>query len=160
MKKVFLFAVMAVFLVACKTNNPENGVQTFSKDNLTFSYYLSDMDGNIKNLFTQNEWLIIHLNIQNNSADTLMINASDLGTCFDSQSHSVEKMSTYIYNDTIPAYKATILGETSHFTYAFYTSISSGAYYYQNPQVLIFHPSKETEKKEYIIPLTINFKIQ
>ena len=158
--KFFLFSVLALFFAACNTNEPAKGRLSYSVNELTFTYYLSDLEGNVKNTFLQDEWLVVHLNIENNSQNILLAHADNLGNCYNSQGQFMEEMSTYILDDTLPAYKTVLTGETSCFTYAFYTSISSGLYHYQNPQVFLSSPDNEYQKKEYTIPFTLKFKVQ
>jgi len=158
--KIILFSVLALLFAACNNNEPEKGSQSYTINELTFTYYLSDLEGNIKNTFSKEEWLVVHLNIENNSRYILLAHVDNLGNCYNSQGQFMEEMSTYIFNDTLPAYKTILTGETSCFTYAFFTSISSGLYHYQNPQVSLSSPDNEGDKNEYIIPLTTNFKVQ
>lgn len=163
MKKIIQFCLATVVLVAfaaCEKNEPVKYGQTCAIDKMTFSYYLSDTSGNIKNTFKQDEILILNLDIHNDGQDTLMVHAYYFGTCYDSKNQPIESMSCYTYPDTLPVYSPIVPDETSCFDYAFFVNVPSGYYHYQNPCISLFIKGRENDYKEYTIPLTLNFQVQ
>lgn len=164
MKKIIMLALIAVIFIACNNNEPtfDDGL-TYADGDLTFTYSLSDKEGNIKNTFTQDEWLVVHLNIQNDGEDTIMVNADylgHLGLCYDCKNQLVGSMSEYIHNDTLPVFKPAFLGTNVRFAYPFLVDVPVGFYHYQNPCVVLYTQGKETDIKKITIPLIINFNVQ
>ena len=158
--KIFLFSVLALLFAACNNNEPENNVKTYSQGDLTFSYYLSDIKKNIRNSYATNEWLVIHLDIQNDGQDTIMVNADNLGLCYDCKNQLVESMSAYIKNDTLPVFKPLLQGSNVRFTYTYLVDVPANTYHYQNPHIFFYTKGNEIDMKDIIIPLTINFNVQ
>jgi hypothetical protein len=162
-KFFLLVALLAVVLGGCKPNEPEVEIKTYVMGNITFSYYLSDKEGNRKNTFTQNEWLRVNLTIENEGQDTLLVNADylgNLGCCYDNGGQFVESMSAYVHNDTLPVFKPSYNNSPSLFSYVFYVDAPTGSYHYQNPYVVFYVKGNENEINEITVPLTINFKIK
>ena len=163
-KFFLLFAVLAVIFVACNNNGPTfDDSLTYAEGYLTFTYSLSDKEGNIKKTFTQDEWLVVHLDIQNDGDDTVMVNADylgHLGLCYDSKNQLGESMSEYIINDTLPIFKPAFHGTNAQFVYPFLIDVPVGLYHYQNPCVVLYTQGKDTDVKKITIPLIINFNVQ
>ena len=162
MKRInlFLIAALSLLLAACNTNEPNTGVQTCIVDDIEFSYFLKDTQGTIKSTFSQGEILVIWLNVNNKRNETINVNCQYFGRCYDNNNQVVEEMCSYIFPDTVPAYTTILPGDTRGFAYAIFADAPSGKYHYQDPYVSIYFNRKESTKKGYVIPLTLNFKVK
>ena len=75
MKKFLFLALMACAFIACEKQliGKLPNKQTFTTDSITYSYYVTDLDGNLRKTYKQNEKICIHLDIENNTQDTLYL---------------------------------------------------------------------------------------
>lgn len=147
-------------LLACHNNEQEMNIQKCLIDDMEFSYCLKDTAGVERNSFSKGELLVIGLSVKNKGNNTVMVNSQYFGACYDEKNQRVEEMGVYIYPDTLPVYKEIRPGSTRDFSYLFVVDAPSGSYHYQNPHVSVYFDGKEESEKEYVLPLTINFKVK
>ena len=159
MKKTHLFLLLGFLFTACE-NTPESYIQKTTIDDICFSYYLTNKEGENIYKFAQGEVLFVHLDIQNNRSDTIMAYAENLGGCYDNNKCLVESMSAYISTDSLPIYKTISQNSTIQFAHAFIVTASAGVYNYRNPQVSIYIKGNESNVKEYTLPLNSSLKIK
>ena len=148
-------------------------MQTSSLDSLCFTYYVTDIEGNVKDTYSKNAVVVVHLDVQNNSQDTLWALANHYGVCYNCEGHLQESLSYSIVEDTVPVYSMAIPNGDASCSVAYILSVPSGWYHYQNPSIMFYYSStgrqtsfgeneQETEYDVhyYTIPLTIGFEVK
>ena len=162
MKKAFLFATLMLFITSCEpgTETHQNNLQTLTEDSICFSYYITDINGKMQNLFNEEDWLLVHIGIQNNSQDSIWACVGHFGNCYNHNGQYVETLSAYTTPDTLPEFKAISSKDMKKFANAYKLSVPRDNYLYEKPRVILYKKGREEAKKEYDLPLTINFEVR
>ena len=66
----------------------------------------------------------------------------------------------YNNSDTLPIYRQVITGGTACFQRAFILEVPQGRYHYKEPYISVYAKGDDYNVKMYIIPLTLNFRVQ
>ena len=160
MKKFLLLALMACAFIACEKQliGKLPNKQTFTTDSITYSYYVTDLDGNLRKTYKQNEKICIHLDIENNTQDTLYLENMG-GNCYNSQNQWIAELSCWVhYDDNF--YCVVQPNNICRSVYGVPLTVPADIYHLQKPIVRFYNKGYQGEAKNYEIPLTIYFEVK
>ena len=162
MKKAFLFATLVLFITSCELDHEtqKNNMQTITEDSICFSYYTTDINGKIQNLFNEEDRILVYIGIQNNSQDSIWARVGHFGRCYNRSGQFIEALSLYAPSDTLPEFKAISPKDMKKFGNGYILSVPRDKYLYEKPRVILYKKGREDATKEYVLPLTINFEVR
>ena len=162
MKKAFLFATLVLFITSCELDHEtqKNNMQTITEDSICFSYYTTDINGKIQNLFNEEDRILVYIGIQNNSQDSIWARVGHFGMCYNRNGQFIEELSIYATPDTWPEFKAISPKDMKRFGIGYKLSVPCDSYFYEKPRVILYKKGGENVKEECVLPLTIHFEVR
>lgn len=170
LKNILVYCFLVALFISCD-NQPQvtllrDNPQVFITDSLKFTYSLTDKDGNYTNVFRQNSWLKLTMEIENTTKDTIItINNNMIGDCYSASTNDwIEQMSfTGVESDTVKDLFIPIAPYSSVRKTGVHsaTSVTQGKYYFKSPDILIVTKNNGvSDTISYTTPLSILFEIE
>ncbi len=161
--------LVPVFISCC--NQPQvtplqDNPQVFITDSFKFTYSLTDKDGNYTNVFRQNFWLKLTMEIENTTKDTIMTtNNNMIGDCYNASTNDrIEQLS--FMGEEIDTVKDLFIPVAPYSSVRKMrvhriSSVPEGKYYFRSPDMLFITQRKGMyDTISCTIPLSILFEIE